>query len=118
MINLVLNRKFNYRNILLTDSDTRQNVGYRRPNGDACFVRWLGFISREDAKALPGAYPVRLIDISRVGVQGAVHTQWQDVDSDHYVYGCLTKDGAYAIYNLDIVLIGPQKRESPHRDPV
>lgn len=110
MVNLLLNRKFNYCNILLTDGKSRENVGYRRPDGSHRYVRWLGFISRHDARELPGARSVRLVDISRIGVQGAIHIIWQDVNPDHYVHGCLTADGAYAVYDQEVVIVERRKK--------
>lgn len=113
MVNLVLNRKFNYCNILLTDDTSGQNVGYLQQDGHHRYVRWLGFISRHAARELRVARPVRLVDISRIGVQGAIHITWQDLDPDHYVHGCLTEEGAYAVYEQEVVIVERQKRPEP-----
>ena len=63
---LVLNRRLNYRNVLLTDRRGGQ-VGYLLRNGERRFVPWLGFIDRGATRALDDASPVRLTDITRVG---------------------------------------------------
>lgn len=110
MVTLVLNRKFNYCNILLTDGQSGQNIGYLQRDGSHRYVRWLGFINRHDARELVGAKPVRLVDISRIGVQGPIHISWQDLDPDHYVHGCLVEDGAYAVYEQEVVIVERQKR--------
>ena len=101
---LILNRKQNYANRRLVD-DAAGDVGYQLPNGEHRYVRWLGFIERRDALALPGARPVRLVNISRVGRQGAISDAWDDIPADRCVHGCLTDQGAYAIYDEQVAFV-------------
>ena len=82
MVSLVLNRRLNYRNIQLTSDTKNQHVGYDAGDGEAKYVRWLGFIERREARRLAGARPVRLVCISRVG--------FSDVAPGEAVHGCLT----------------------------
>jgi len=105
MIGLVLNRQQNKRNIQLTDETRSETVGYLLPDGERRFVRWLGFINREHARTLPGARPVRLVDISRIGEEGAVSVSWSDLPADRYVHGCLTPEGAYAVYEASVATV-------------
>ncbi len=92
MPQLVLNRRLNYRNILLTDRPGGE-VGYLLRDGERRFVPWLGFIERAEARALEDAKPVRLTDITRVGVAGWPAPQWREVAPGECVHGCLTSRG-------------------------
>ena len=110
MPQLVLNRRLNYRNVLLTDRPGGE-VGYLLRNGERRFVRWLGFIDRGAARALEEATPVRLTDITRVGVAGWPAPQWREVPPGECVHGCLTSQGAFAIYDAVVALVGlPEER--------
>lgn len=104
MPQLVLNRRFNYRNVLLTDRPGGQ-VGYLLRDGGRRFVPWLGFIDRATARALEDARPVRLTDITRVGVAGWPAPEWREVPPDECVHGCLTSRGAFAIYDAVVALV-------------
>lgn len=106
MPELVLNRRLNYRNVLLTDRPVG-HVGYLLPDGERRFVRWLGFIERAAARELKGARPVRLADITRVGVAGWPASEWRDVPPGKCVHGCLTDQGAFAVYDAVVALVGP-----------
>ena len=66
MPQLVLNRRLNYRNVVLTDCPGGE-IGYLLRNGERRFVPWLGFIERAAARRLDGARPVRLADIHAGG---------------------------------------------------
>ena len=63
MASIVLNRRLNHRNILLT-ARPGGDAGYLLPNGERRFVRCLGFIERAAARDLKDAKPVRLTDIT------------------------------------------------------
>lgn len=93
MPQLVLNRRLNYRNLLLADR-LGGEIGYLLRNGERRFVPWLGFIERAAARALEDARPVRLADITRVGVAGWPAPEWREVPSGECVHGCLTSRGA------------------------
>ena len=109
MPQLVLNRRLNYRNVLLTDRPGGE-VGYLLRNGEQRFVPWLGFIERAAARALEGARPVRLADITRVSVAGWPAPQWREVPPGEWVHGCLTSRGAFAIYAAVVALVGAAER--------
>lgn len=109
MTNLVLNRKQNHANVLLVDHpERRETVGYLLPDGEMRFVTWLGFLDRRAARTLPDALPVRLANISRIGVQGGIHVAWEDLSDDKYVHGCLVAEGVYALYEQHVVVVGPR----------
>ena len=105
MQKLVLNRRLNYRNVLLTDRPGGE-VGYLLPDGERRFVRWLGFIERAAARELKGARPVRLADITRVGMAGWPASEWREMPSGKCVHGCLTDEGAFAVYDAVVALVG------------
>ena len=108
MPRLVLNRRQNYANHVLADR-AEGEVAYLLPDGEHCFVPWLGFIERDRARALEGARPVRLADITRIGEGDAAAAQWRDVPPGRYVHGCLTARGAYALYDTSVALVdGPE----------
>ena len=111
MVALVLNRRLNYRNIQLTADTKNQDVGYDAGDGEAKYVRWLGFIERHDARRLAGARPVRLVCISRVGFSDAVNTHWRDVGPGEAVHGCLTAEGAYAVYDARVAFVTSERGE-------
>lgn len=102
---LVANRKQNAANKLMVDRPHSDTVGYLLGSGEWRFVPWLGFIERRAAKEIRGAKGVRLVQISRVGYQGQLNADWIDVPSGQYVHGCLTKDGAYAVFDAVVALV-------------
>ena len=106
MVDLVLNRRLNTRNILLAQGTRGEHVGYLLPDGGRRFVQWLGFIERAKARAMKAARPVRLVDITRVGTANGHAPEWQDLSGDSYVHGCLTEWGAYAVYEANVCLVG------------
>ena len=109
MPQLVLNRQLNYRNVLLTDRPGGE-VGYLLRSGERRFVPWLGFIERSAARALEDARPVRLTDITRVGVAGWPAPEWREVPPGECVHGYLTSRGAFAIYDAVVALVGGAER--------
>ena len=111
MPQLVLNRRLNYRNVLLTDRPGGE-IGYLLRDGERRFVPWLGFIERAEARALDDARPVRLTDITRVGVAGWPAPAWRDVPPGECVHGCLTGRGAFAIYDAVVALVGVSRPAS------
>ena len=108
MPSLVLNRRQNYGNHVLEDRPEGE-VAYLLPDGERRFVPWLGFIERDRARALKGARPVRLADITRIGEGDAAGAQWRDVPPGRYVHGCLIAGGAFAVYDTSVALVeGPE----------
>ena len=108
MPKLALDRRQNARHHLLVDAPG-QHVAYLLPGGERRFVPWLGFIDRAGARALEGARPVRLADITRVGIGDPPTAHWRAVPSGRYVHGCLTDEGAYAVYDATVAVVeGPK----------
>ena len=111
MVDLLLNRRLNTRNILLAQGTRGEHVGYLLPNGGRRFVQWLGFIERSRARAMKAARPVRLVDITRVGRANGHAPEWHDLTEDSFVHGCVTEWGAYAVYEENLCLVGVRSRE-------
>ena len=84
MVDLILNRRLNTRNILLVQGTRGEHVGYLLPNGGSRFVPWLGFLERAKARAMKAARPVRLVDITRVGRANGHAPEWQDLPADSF----------------------------------
>ena len=109
MVDLVLNRRLNTRNILLAQGTRGEHVGYLLPNGGRRFVQWLGFIERSKVRSTKAARPVRLVDITRIGTSNGHAPEWQDIPADAFVHGCLTEWGAYALYEGNVSLVGKRQ---------
>ena len=108
MIGLALLRRLNYRRIALTDGEKREDVGVMLPSGEVRIVRWLGFIERREARCAPGAKPVRLADIAAVGRGDGASPAWRSLKPNEFVHGCLTADGAWAVYDAEVAIVGPR----------
>ena len=91
---LILARYLNQRLIKLSGDTKGEAVGVLRRSGEYRYVRWLGFINRDEAKS--HGKPVKL-EISRIGMASDVGVVWEDVPKGKHVQGCLTRDGAYAV---------------------
>ncbi len=102
MMSLILSRKLNHRNIELHDSTRGEAVGVLKRSGEYGYVPWLGFIDR--SKAARTGRPVKLL-IARVGRLDGVRTCWRDLKPGEHVQGCLTREGAYAVMDLDVRVI-------------
>ena len=107
MAKLALLRRLNYRRIPLTDDATGESVGVLQPDGEVRFVRWMGFIERREARCAPGAKPVRLADIAAVGRDEGPNRTWRSLKPDEFVHGCLMAEGAWAVYDEDVAIVGP-----------
>lgn len=112
MVDLVLNRRLNTRNILLAQETRGEHVGYLLPDGGRRFVPWLGFMERAKARAMKAGRPVRLVDITRIGTANGHAPEWQDLPEDSFVHGCLTQWGAYAVYEENVCLVGVRSQDS------
>ena len=77
---------------LLTPNETNETVPVWQAGGAPCFCKWLGVISRDEAKKL--GRPVRLI-ISRIDSY--------DLKDDEFVQGCWTSSGVYAVVDVSII---------------
>ena len=106
MVDLILNRRLNTRNILLAQGTRGEHVGYLLPNGGRRFVQWLGFVERSKARSMKAARPVRLVDITGIGTANGHAPEWQDLPEDSFVHGCLTEWRAYAVYEENVCLVG------------
>ena len=94
---LVLNRLLNYRNVLLTEHPGGE-VGYLLSSGERRFVPRLAFIERSEAWALDDARPVRLVDITRVGMAGWPAPAWPEVRPGECVH--CSPDGSRGVRHL------------------
>jgi len=99
---LILCRKLNHRNIELHDSTRGEAVGVLKRSGEYGYVPWLGFIER--GKAQRTGRPVKLL-IARVGHLDGVRTHWVNLKPGEHVQGCLTREGAYAVMDLDVRIV-------------
>ena len=108
MPKLALDRRQNARHHLLIDAPG-QTVAYLLPGGERRFVPWLGFIERAEARALEGAQPVRLADITRIGSGDPPAARWRAVPRGRCVHGCLTDEGAYAVYDAIVAVVEGSK---------
>ena len=108
MPKLALDRRQNARHHVLID-EPGEYVAYLLPDGERRFVPWLGFIERAEARALQRATPVRLADIMRIGIGDPPTARWCEVPQGRYVHGCLTDEGAYAVYDATVAVVeGPK----------
>ena len=101
-MSLVLCRKLNHRNIELHDSTRGEAVGVLRRSGEYGYVPWLGFIDR--SKAARTGKPVKLL-VARIGRLDGISTLWRDLKSGEHVQGCLTREGAYAVTDVEIRIV-------------
>ena len=104
MPTLALSRRQNARHHLLGD-EPGPHVAYLLPGGERRFVPWLGFIEHAEARALPRARPVRLTDITRIRIGDPPTARWRQVPQGHYVHGCLTDEGLYAVYDATVAVV-------------
>lgn len=100
-------RKQNYRNIRLEQDTEDETVGVLSRDGKAHQVRWLGFITREEA-IQSGGKPVKLV-ISRV--------ESVDLEPGQYVQGCLVANGVYAITDSVVAVVQGRSTISGPRGP-
>lgn len=91
----VIYRKQNYKNIELTRDNPGETVGVLRRDGKIEQRRWLGLITRTDARESNGK-SVKL-KISRV--------DGYDLKEGEYVQGCLIERGVYAVVDTTITII-------------
>lgn len=92
----VLRRKLNHRNILLFETPSRESIGVAMRTGDYRYIRWLGFVDVEQAKAIPGAKPVKLL-VEAISPTDGYSSDWQSLSSGQHVQGCLVPAGVYGI---------------------
>lgn len=94
-------RKLNHKNIRLDEDSagSGETVGVMTRSGKAHHIRWMGFISRTDARR-SGGKSVKLI-ISRV--DGA------ELAPGQYVQGCLVANGVYAVLDCEVAILSTDK---------
>jgi len=101
----IIYRRQNYRNIRLEAGTENETVGVVTRAGGTQQIRWLGFISREDARR-SGGRPVKLL-ISRV--------EREDLQPGRFVQGCLMAEGVYAVTDTTVAIIGDGKMLADNR---
>ncbi|MEM6483883.1 MAG: hypothetical protein AAF662_02695 [Pseudomonadota bacterium] len=106
--------RLNYRNVELYPDTQGQSVGVRRRDNSVVYVRWLGFVSVDDAKSMSGSRPVKL-EASRVSHESGLATNWIDLEPGEFVQGCLTDQGVYAVTTERIRVLTESAKKSPIR---
>ena len=81
---------------------------YLLRNGQCRTVPWLGFIGRGAARQLAGARPVRLCHVTSINEGSRLSPRWREVPPGHYVLGCLTERGAYAVCDTVVAMVEPK----------
>ena len=99
-----LSRRFNARNVELYPHTRGEDVGVKLSSGEVKYVRWIGFIDIEIAKAIKSATPVKL-KVSRYSNAAGWGSGWVDLKPGEYVQGCLTVEGVYAIVTTGVRVI-------------
>ncbi len=97
----------NFRNVELFSTTRGVEVGVYQSSGGVRFFAWLGFIDRDDAKALQdldGAIPVKL-DAWRYSNLEANGPEWIELKPGEFVQGCLTCHGAYAVTTRQVRIV-------------
>lgn len=107
MPHLLLDRRQNYRNYLRTECPA-ETVTYLLRDGEQRSVAWLGFIERAAARQLAGARPVRLCHVAQIDEGDRRSPRWREVPPGHYVLGCLTERGAYAVCDTVVAMVEPK----------
>ncbi len=100
-MSIILAWRLNYRLIELT-AKPGETVGVLTRAGEYQYVRWLGFVDRDDAKAT--GRPVKL-QIHRIGRSQGFSTSWEEVPKGKHVQGCLTAAGVYGVVEAAIRLV-------------
>lgn len=88
--------KLNHRNVELYPDTRGQSIGVRRRDNTVGYVRWLGFVTVDEARNLSGSRPVKL-QASRVSHESGLASNWIDLAPGEFVQGCLTDQGVYAV---------------------
>lgn len=101
---LAISRKINAKHIAMHDESKAETIGVLRRDGGCRYVRWLGFIDSEEAKAMAGSRPVKL-EVARIGVRQGLGNEWTDLTEGQFVMGCLTEEGAYAVADVALRVI-------------
>ena len=97
---MLLIRKLNYRMIQLDDDNIGlEQIGYLKGE-EYRYVRWGGFIKREQAKLLHEAKPVRL-EISAYYKSEELRSERFDLSPGQHIHGCLSSNVAFALYDQD-----------------
>ena len=104
MPKLLLDPRRSGGNRLLTERP-EGTVGYLLRNGTRHRAPWLGFIARSAARELAGVRPVRLIDVAWIDEGDRLSPQWREVPPGHYVHGCLSDRGAYAVCDTVVATV-------------
>jgi len=89
--------------ILLSEQNAgKEHVGVRLRSGRYRYLRWLGFVGKQEARKL--GRPVKL-EIHRIGDASSPAVSRVDVPAGQHVQGCLTKRGGYAMLESSVRVV-------------
>lgn len=98
-------RRFNARNIELYPHTRGEDVGVKLTSGEVRYVRWLGFLDVDVARAIKGAKAVKL-DVQRYSNNaGGWAGDWVDLQPGQFVQGCLTAEGVFGVIATGVRII-------------
>lgn len=91
-----IRRRFNYKNIILDDMPNSEGAMVRLRDGRYKRMPWGGFISLSEAKALPGAQPVKL-EAEEYKAEPSIFGDWQRVPEGKHIQGCRVGHLVYGV---------------------
>ena len=94
-------RKFNYRNIVLTNHTEAENVGVLDDTDHPRYFPWLGFISSDVLESPYCAINVRL-EINAYSLGDADYGPWMPIPEGKTIEGLFTHRGVYAVLDRDV----------------
>lgn len=98
-------RRQNAANVELYPHTRGATVGVKLVSGEVRYVRWIGFIDIEVAKAIKNAKPVKLEVARYSNNAGGWASDWVNLKPGQYVQGCLTVEGVYAVVATGIRVV-------------
>ena len=93
----LLRININYRKIVI-DEQSNEEIAVLLKDGEYRYLRFLGFIGREDAIAINSSVPVKL-KVDAYAEEDDVSIQWTSIPPGRHLQGCLTNQGVYCVLN-------------------
>jgi len=97
----LLRIKINYRKIILDNDCSTEEIAVLRKDGEYRYLRFLGFITRDDAIALDCSLPVKL-KVDAYAAKDDVSIKWTTIPTNKHLQGCLTARGVYGVITKSI----------------
>ena len=94
----LLRIRINYRKIILDNDCITEEIAVLRKDGEYRYLRFLGFITRDDAITLDCSLPVKL-KVDAYATKDDVSIKWTTIPTNKHLQGCLTLVGAYCVLN-------------------